>query len=156
MEIGLTHTSSMLVTHDKLAEAVGSGDLGVLATPAMLALMENAAMMAVAGSLPEGCTTVGGQISSSHLMPTPPGASVTATARLTAVEGRKLSFDIEAHDGEGRLLGSGSHVRFIVGRQRFDPRGLLNTANFRVALAAVSGQQPYGVLVQRLGLLVAP
>ena len=119
MEIGLTHTSSMLVTHDKLAEAVGSGDLGVLATPAMLALMENAAMMAVAGSLPEGCTTVGGQLSSSHLMPTPPGASVTATARLTAVEGRKLSFDIEAHDGEGRLLGSGSHVRFIVDRQRF-------------------------------------
>ena len=118
MEIGLTHTSSMLVTHDKLAEAVGSGDLGVLATPAMLALMENAAMLAVANHLPEGCTTVGGHIESSHVKPSPVGAEVEATAVLTAVDGKKLSFDIEAYC-DGALIGKGTHLRFIVDRDKF-------------------------------------
>lgn len=122
MNIGLTHTSTLEVTDEKTAVSLGSGDLPVLATPAMLALMENAAMLAVAGELPQGSTTVGGHISSSHLMPTPKGATVTATATLTQADGRKLTFRVEAHDQSGNLLGEGTHLRFVVDRERFMSR----------------------------------
>lgn len=122
MNIGLTHTSTLEVTDEKTAVSLGSGDLPVLATPAMLALMENAAMLAVAGELPQGSTTVGGHISSSHLMPTPKGATVTATATLTQADGRKLTFRVEAHDQVGNLLGEGTHLRFVVDRERFMSR----------------------------------
>lgn len=115
---GLTHTSTLTVTDALTARAMGSGDLPVLATPAMTALMENAAMLAVASELPEGSTTVGGHITSSHLAPTPVGHTITATATLTKVEGRKLTFTVEAHGGE-TLLGQGTHLRFIVDRTRF-------------------------------------
>lgn len=119
MQAGLKHTSVMEVTQDKLAENIGSGDMPVLATPAMMALMENAAMLAVAPYLPEGSSTVGGQISSSHLRPTAPGKKVSAEAELVSVEGRKLKFRISAYDEEGNLLGEGEHLRFIVERERF-------------------------------------
>lgn len=122
MNIGLTHTSTQEVTDEKTAVGLGSGDLPVLATPAMLALMENAAMLAVAGELPQGSTTVGGHISSNHLMPTPKGATVTATATLTQADGRKLTFRVEAHDEAGNLLGEGTHLRFVVDRERFMSR----------------------------------
>ena len=122
MNIGLTYTSTLEVTDEKTAVSLGSGDLPVLATPAMLALMENAAMLAVAGELPQGSTTVGGHISSSHLMPTPKGATVTATATLTQADGRKLTFRVEAHDQDGNLLGEGTHLRFVVDRERFMSR----------------------------------
>ena len=85
---GLTHTSRLVVTEAVTAATMGSGDMAVLATPAMLALMENAAMLAVAEHLPEGATTVGGHIASSHVKPTAPGGEVTANATLTKVEGR--------------------------------------------------------------------
>ena len=84
----------------------------------MMALMENAAMRCVADELDAGSTTVGGQISSSHLKPTGLGHTVTATAELIAVEGRKLKFRISASDEEG-LIGEGEHLRFVVGRERF-------------------------------------
>lgn len=118
MEVGLTHTSTLTVESKHLAANVGSGDLEVLATPAMMALMENAAMEAVKDALAEGQTTVGGQISSSHLRPTAPGQTVTATAVLTAVEGRKLTFKVTAHDDKG-VIGEGEHIRFVVDRQKF-------------------------------------
>jgi len=118
MEIGLTHTSSIEVTTDKTALAVGSGDMQVLATPMMMALMENAAMLAVAPQLAEGETTVGGHIESSHLAPTAVGKTVTATATLVKAEGRKLYFEIIAEEG-GKLLGKGTHLRFIVNKEKF-------------------------------------
>lgn len=118
METGLTYTSRLTVTEDKTAIAMGSGDMPVLATPAMLALMENAAMLAVAPHLPEGSTTVGGHIESSHLRPTPVGEEVTATATLERVDGRKLFFHVEARQGE-LLLGEGTHLRFVVDRGKF-------------------------------------
>ncbi len=118
MEIGKSHTSTLVVEERHLACNVGSGDLRVLATPMMMALMENAAMLAVADSLEEGSTTVGGHIESSHIKPTGIGHTVTATATLTAVEGRKLTFDVEAADEEG-TIGKGTHIRFIVGAERF-------------------------------------
>jgi predicted thioesterase len=100
------------------AEYIGSGDMAVLATPAMVALMENAAMLAVALKLEEGETTVGSMISTSHLKPSKIGNSISAIAELTAIEGRKLTFKIEAYDGE-TLIGEGEHIRFIVNREKF-------------------------------------
>ena len=108
----------MEVTADKTAAAVGSGDMPVLATPMMMALMENAAMVAVSPYLAEGETTVGGQIEASHLAPTAIGKTVSATATVTKVEGRKIYFNIEAREGD-KLLGKGTHLRFIVSRDRF-------------------------------------
>ncbi len=118
METGIRHTSHAVVSDGMTARAVGSGDLPVLATPMMMALMENAAMLCVAPHLPEGSTTVGSDIRSSHLRPTPVGAEVQATATLTAVEGRKLTFDITASDAQG-VIGQGTHERFIVDSERF-------------------------------------
>ena len=118
MEIGKKFVSTMVVEERHLACQVGSGDLRVLATPVMLALMENAAMLCVADQLDAESTTVGGHIAASHLKPTGIGHTVTATAELTAVEGRKLTFKVSASDEEG-LIGEGEHLRFVVGRERF-------------------------------------
>lgn len=118
LETGLTHTSSLTVTEAITATVIGSGDMPVLATPAMMALMENAAMLAVAPELPEGSTTVGGHIESSHLKPTPVGAEVKAEATLTKVDGRKLYFTVKAMQGD-TVIGEGTHLRFIVDREKF-------------------------------------
>lgn len=118
MELGLKYTSHTEVTPDNTARRVGSGDLEVFATPAMAALMENAAMLAAAPALEEGQTTVGSEINISHIKPTGIGATVSATAVLVAVEGRKLSFNVAARDGEG-MIGEGTHTRFVVDRERF-------------------------------------
>ncbi|MBP3613433.1 MAG: thioesterase family protein [Bacteroidaceae bacterium] len=118
LETGLTYTATTEVTQEKSALAMGSGNLMVFATPALVALMENAAMMAVAPSLPEGSTTVGGAISIQHTRPSGMGQDVSATARLVAVDGRKLSFELVAHDSSG-VIGEGTHVRFIVDAERF-------------------------------------
>lgn len=119
MKPGLSHTSFLDVTADKLALSLGSGDLPVLATPAMMALMENAAMTAVAAHLPEGSTTVGSEISSTHLRPTVLGGRVSATAELVVVDGRRLDFAVQAQDADGNLLGKGTHTRYVVDRLRF-------------------------------------
>ena len=100
------------------AEFIGSGDMAVLATPAMIALMENAAMLAVALHLDEGDTTVGTEIATSHIKASKVGNTISAIAELTAIDGRKLSFKIEAYDGD-KLIGEGQHTRFIVNREKF-------------------------------------
>lgn len=121
LETGLTYTCVKCVEEQHLAINVGSGDLRVFATPAMIALMEEAAMRAVADHLPEGCTTVGGHMASSHVKPTAPGRKVEATATLVAVEGKKLKFTVVARDEEG-IIGEGEHLRFIVDRAKFMAR----------------------------------
>lgn len=118
---GLQYVSQLTVTDAVTAIAMGSGDMAVLATPAMMALMENAAMLAVADHLPEGSTTVGGHISASHLKPSKVGETVTATATVTRVEGKKIEFKVEAHCDDA-LLGEGTHLRFIVDREKFMSR----------------------------------
>ena len=118
MEIGLSYTSTLTVDETNTAITLGSGDMPVLATPAMMALMENAAMNAVKECLSEGRTTVGGHIESSHIKPSPIGSTVKATAVLEKIDGRKLYFKISAHQGEA-LIGEGTHLRFIVDRERF-------------------------------------
>ena len=121
LQEGLQHTSNLTVDEAVTAMAMGSGDMPVLATPAMMALMENAAMLAVAGHLPEGCTTVGGHIASSHLKPSKLGDTVTATATVTRVDGKKIEFKVQAYCGD-TLLGEGTHLRFIVDRNKFMSR----------------------------------
>lgn len=118
LEEGLTHISRVIVDDHNTAISLGSGDMPVFATPAMMALMENAAMLAVASELPEGSTTVGGHIESSHIKPSPIGAEVEATATLEKIEGRKLFFKVVARQGDA-VIGEGTHLRFIVDRDRF-------------------------------------
>ena len=118
MNIGLTHTSVLLVSDAHTAQAMGSGDMPVLATPVMIALMENAAMLAVDQTLPPEQTTVGAHIDVSHLRPTPVGAEVIATAELTDVDDRRLTFHVVAMQDD-RVIGEGTHVRYIVDRDRF-------------------------------------
>lgn len=118
MEIGLKFESQTVVSSANTALTLGSGDMEVFATPAMVALMENAAMLAVKDYLPEGSATVGTQMNTSHIKASPLGATITASATLTAVEGRRLEFDVKAWDEKG-VIGEGSHTRFIVDRERF-------------------------------------
>lgn len=118
MEIGKRYTSTLVVEQKHLACNVGSGDLQVLATPMMMALMENAAMMCVADCLDENSSTVGGHIASSHIKPTGLGHTVSATAELVAVDGRKLTFKVSASDEDG-VIGEGEHLRFIVDKSKF-------------------------------------
>ena len=115
---GLSSQSSVTVSAGNTAAAMGSGDLDVFATPAMVALMENASMKAVADALPEGSTTVGAEMNVTHIKPSGLGAEIVATAVLTGVEGRKLTFNVGARDAEG-MIGEGIHIRYAVDRRRF-------------------------------------
>ena len=118
LEKGLSAQSRPTVAAANTAAEMGSGDMPVFATPALVALLENAAMRAVAEALPEGATTVGSEMNCSHIKPSGLGAEITATAVLTRVEGRKLTFNVGARDEEG-LIGEGVHVRYVVDRERF-------------------------------------
>lgn len=118
MKTGLTFTSTVIVSKENIAATMGSGDLEVFATPAMVALMENAAMNAVSGELPEGSTTVGAVMNTTHIKPSALGDNVSATAILKEVEGRKLTFEVKAEDTKG-VIGEGIHVRYVVDRAKF-------------------------------------
>lgn len=118
IEKGLKYESVATVGDGNTAAAMGSGDMPVFATPAMAALMENAAMKAVEGALPEGAATVGTAISISHVKASPVGAKITASAELVEVDGRRLVFAVRAWDERG-TIGEGSHTRFVVDRERF-------------------------------------
>ncbi len=100
------------------ASALGSGDMEVFATPAMVALMENVAMECVASELEDGDTTVGIAIETTHIKATAIGKCVEAMAEVVAIDGRKISFAIEAWD-EGGFIGVAKHDRFIVNKEKF-------------------------------------
>lgn len=118
IKIGLSYTSRTTVTKEICALAMGSGDLNVLATPSMISLMENAALNAVSPYLKKGETTVGAFIESTHEHSTQLGKKVSATAILTQIDKRKLTFKIEANDENG-CIGTGTHIRYIVNIERF-------------------------------------
>ena len=118
MELGLSYESSAVVAENNTAVALGSGDMAVFATPAMVALMENAAMLAVKDSLPEGSTTVGVEMKTSHIKASALCANIKDSATLVEVDGRRLTFDVKAWDEKG-TIGEGRHVRFVVDRERF-------------------------------------
>ena len=116
----MTYTVEKTVTPDMTAKAVGSGGLEVFGTPYMMGLMECAAMWCVQKELPEGKGTVGVEIASSHLAPTPVGMKVTATAEVTDVSanGKMITFKVTASDAEG-LIGEGTHTRAVIDNARF-------------------------------------
>jgi len=118
---GLTGEAEAVVTREITARHLGSGNVDVLATPAMIALMERAAVAAVDHLLPEGQKTVGGAIEVKHLAPTPLGMKVRARAELLEVDGRKLLFKVEAYD-EKEKVGEGFHRRFIIDVNKFRAR----------------------------------
>lgn len=113
-----TRTLSHRVELDDTATAYGSGGVDVLATPALVALMEQVARDTVQNSLPDGHTTVGALVNIRHLAPTAVGREVRVSATVTGIEGRRISFHVEAHDDAG-MVGEGIHERVIVDASRF-------------------------------------
>lgn len=116
--IGLKGKAGTDVTREDTALEVGSGSLLVYATPCMVALMEGAACEAIAPCLPEEKTSVGTELSISHLSATPVGMEVWAEAEVTAVEGNMITFSVVAYDETGKI-GEGTHKRAIITSQRF-------------------------------------
>ena len=119
--VGETAEVYTKVTTDKLAIAVGSGSLKVFATPAMAALMEEAACAAVKPFLAENETTVGTSLNILHLSSTPKGMVVFAKAEITAVNGREITFHVIARD-EIEEIGHGTHKRFVVNAEKFQAK----------------------------------
>ncbi len=115
---GITGERSLIVREKDTAEKYGSGLVEVFATPAMIGLMEQTSQKCIVEYLPEGFTTVGIAVDIRHLKATPVGMKVTCRATLTAAEGRKLLFTVQAWDEEG-MIGSGSHTRYIVNTEEF-------------------------------------
>ena len=121
MVLGKSLTITETVEESKLACNVGSGCVEVFATPMMIALIEKCAAACVQDTLPEGDSTVGTLINVSHVAATPVGMKVSATATVTAVDGRKICFSVKAEDECG-LIGEGTHERVIVHVDRFNDK----------------------------------
>src|SRR3954447_25049002 len=100
---GLNARVELTVTDADTAQSLGSGDVPVLGTPRVLALAEAATVAATARQMPGGVTTVGTRAEVEHRAPTPVGRTVTATATLTKVDGRRLVFDVLVRDGENTV-----------------------------------------------------
>ncbi len=118
LQVGIIGESKTIVNDKNTAISLGSGGIPVFATPAMIALMENAALNSVSGFLPEGNSTVGIQINTSHIAATPVGMEVTAKSELVQIDGKKLTFKIEAFD-EKEKIGEGVHERFVINVDKF-------------------------------------
>lgn len=118
---GLTGTARVGVSAAQTAIAVGSGTVAVFASPMMVALMEAACVDCVERLLPPGFLSLGTHLDIAHSAPTPVGLTVTATAELLSVDGRKLVFRVDARD-DREIIGKGQHTRMIVDRPRFEAR----------------------------------
>src|SRR6266571_2708092 len=118
---GLTGTAEIVVGPEHTAPFVGSGRIAVLATPVMINLIEAAALAAVEHLLPAGHQSLGIQLDISHTAATPIGLHVTATAEVSRVEGRTITFRVTARDELETIVG-GTHRRVVVSVSRFDER----------------------------------
>jgi len=118
---GLQGTAEIVVGTRDTPPHVGSGKIGVLATPIMVNLMEAAALQAVERLLPPGHQTVGTHLDVKHFAATPVGLRVRARAELIRIDGRTLTFSIVAEDDRERI-GEGTHERLIINVERFDQR----------------------------------
>lgn len=118
---GLTGSAEIVVGTRDTAPHVGSGKIGVLATPIMVNLMEAAALQAVERFMPAGYQTVGTHLDVKHFAATPVGLRVRAEAELAKVDGRTLTFRLRAED-EREAIGEGVHERLIINVERFDQR----------------------------------
>ena len=118
MKVGIKNQIKKTVVEELTAKVMGSGRLDVFATPAMVAMMEEAAHTSVEAELDEGQGTVGTSMTVSHLAATPVGMEVTCESELVEVDGRKLAFEIKAMDEAG-LIGEARHERFIIENEKF-------------------------------------
>lgn len=118
LEIGLTLTESYIIGREHAARSVGSGEVEVLSTPAMVAFMEKTASRCVKSKLPENSITVGTRIDIRHLSPTPIGEKIKVKAELVKIDNRKLVFRVKA-EWHNEVIGRGQHERFIVNKERF-------------------------------------
>lgn len=118
IKIGQKGTVKDIVNDTNTAKIVGSGLLDVFATPMMVALMEKASCVAIESHLDEGMTTVGTMVNVEHLSATPIGMEITVESTVTAVDGRKISFEVTAFDEVG-MIGKGTHDRFMVNAEKF-------------------------------------
>jgi fluoroacetyl-CoA thioesterase len=118
---GLTGAADLVVGAEHTAPFVGSGRIAVLATPVMINVIEAAALKAIEHLLPAGHQSLGIHLDVRHFAATPVGLRVTATAEVIAVEGRTISFRVEARD-EREPVGGGTHQRVVVSVARFDER----------------------------------
>ena len=118
MKVGIKNQIKKTVVEELTAKVMGSGRLDVFATPAMVAMMEEAAHTSVEAELEEGQGTVGTSMTVSHIAATPVGMEVTCESELIEVDGRKLVFEIKAMDEVG-LIGEARHERFIIENEKF-------------------------------------
>lgn len=121
LAVGLKGEAKAVVTDQNTAVAYGSGSVSVFATPAMVGLMEKAALSSVDPLIGEGYSTVGMKLDVEHLAATPKGMTVVATSELVEVDGRRLVFNVEARDDK-ELVGRGKHERFVVPLEKFIAR----------------------------------
>lgn len=118
LHVGMKGSYTVKVTNDNTALAMGSGELAVFATPAMLAAMEKASTECIKNELSQEESSVGTKADITHISATPVNMSVTAVAVLEKIEGRKLLFSVSAEDECG-IIGQGIHERFIVNKTKF-------------------------------------
>lgn len=118
LQPGLSAEFEVQVGDADTAVVLGSGDLAVLGTPRVVALLEQATVRAVADQLADGQTTVGVEVVVHHQRPSLPGARVTVRARLVDVAANRLSFDVAAYEA-GALVAEGTVRRVVVDRERF-------------------------------------
>lgn len=115
---GIIGEAKVQVNETNTAIAYGSGGVAVFATPAMIGLMEKAALESVDNVLSKGLSSVGTRVDVKHLAATPIGMNVTAKSELVEVDGKRLEFKVEAFDESG-LVGEGTHQRYIVDLEKF-------------------------------------
>ena len=121
LEVGIKGQRETIVTKENTASGIGSGSLEVFSTPMMILLMEESCFMSVNDILEEGFTTVGTCVNVKHLSATPLGMKVVIKSELIKVDGRALTFKVEAYDEKG-LIGEGIHERFIVNNEKFQAK----------------------------------
>ena len=121
LHAGIKGTASLIVDESKSARTVGSGNVDLLSTPIMIALMEKAAWTGVLPFLPPGVGTVGILIDVKHVKPTPLGMAVTSEAELIEVKGKRLIFRVTASDEQG-IIGEGTHERMMVDEVKFQEK----------------------------------
>jgi fluoroacetyl-CoA thioesterase len=118
---GLTGSAQLVVGLEHTAPFVGSGRIAVLATPVMINVIEAAALEAVEHLLPAGHQSLGIHLDVGHVAATPVGLQVIATAEVVRVQGRTITFRVEARD-PFEAIGGGTHQRVVVSVARFDER----------------------------------
>ena len=118
LKVGITGKQTVCVTEKMTARAMGSGELPVLATPEMIALMENTAYRSVKPCLEAGQGTVGTLMQVKHMSATPVGLEITIETKLVEVDRKRLVFEVKAFDCAD-CIGAGIHERFIIGNEQF-------------------------------------